>query len=346
MNTRIGSLVAAIALLAATQASPAAAQDSADLFKGKTVNILIGFGAGGEDDAWAHLIAQYLGKHLPGNPTIVPQNVPGAGSLRVANQIYNVSPKDGTAIGMINRGVPFEPLLGGKSIQFDALKMNYIGSPSIDTTVCAARKDADVQTMQDLFTKELVIGATGSGADTQTYPEFLSRLLGMKFKIVSGYPGSREIGVAMERNEVQAICLAYDSLMRQTLARDGKVNILFQAALKPDRRLTNVPLGTALAHSDSDREALALFFARVSMGRPFVAPPGLSPDVLRALRKGFAETLSDPNFMVTAEKQSLNIRLTSGEDMAKFIAGVYKTPLEVVNRVSEALGYRDATKPN
>ena len=345
MSVRIGFVVGAMALLASTQASPASAQASADIFKGKTVNILIGFGAGGEDDAWAHLIAQYLGKHLPGNPVIVPQNVPGAGSLRVANQIYNVSPKDGTAIGMINRGVPFEPLLGGKSIQFDALKMNYIGSPSIDTTVCAARKDAQVQTMQDLFTKELVIGATGSGADTQTYPEFLSRLLGMKFKIVSGYPGSREIGVAMERNEVQSICLAYDSLMRQTLAREDKVNILFQAALKPDRRLTNVPLGTALAHSENDREALTLFFARVSMGRPFIAPPGLSVDVLRALRKGFADTLSDPGFVVVAEKQSLNIRLTTGDEMASFLAGVYKTPPDVVKRVAGALGYLDAAKP-
>jgi tripartite-type tricarboxylate transporter receptor subunit TctC len=344
MSVRIGIVVGAMALLTSTQISPAVAQGSADLFKGKTVNILIGFGAGGEDDAWAHLIAQHLGKHLPGNPTIVPQNVPGAGSLRVANQIYNVSPKDGTAIGMINRGVPFEPLLGGKSIQFDALKMNYVGSPSIDTTVCAARKDAPVQTMQDLFSKELVIGATGSGADTQTYPEFLSRLLGMKFKIVSGYPGSREIGVAMERNEVQSICLAYDSLMRQTLMREGKVNILFQAALKPDPRLTDVPLGTALAHSESDREALTLFFARVSMGRPFIAPPGLSPDILRALRKGFADTLSDPGFVETAKKQSLNIKLTTGEDMANFLATVYKTPPDVVKRVAGALGYLDAAQ--
>jgi tripartite-type tricarboxylate transporter receptor subunit TctC len=343
MGLRLG-IVGAFAWMALA-AIPAAAQDSAALFKGKTVNILIGFGAGGEDDAWAHLIAQYLGRHLPGNPTIVPQNMPGAGSLRVANTIYNVSPKDGTAIGMINRGVPFEPLLGGKGLQFDALKMNYIGSPGIDTTVCAARKDAAVQTMQDLFSKELVVGATGSGADTATYPEFLSRLLGMKFKIVTGYPGSRDIGVAMERNEVQAICLAYDSLMRQTLARDGKVNILFQAAQQPDPRLKDVPLGTALAHSDSDRQALTLFFARVQMGRPFIAPPGLPADVLHALRKGFADTLSDPGFVDAAAKQSLRIKLTSGEEMARFLADIYKTPPDIVKRTAQALGYLDAPKP-
>jgi tripartite-type tricarboxylate transporter receptor subunit TctC len=343
MSVRVGIAISTLAFLL-SQASPVKAQSPAELFRGKTVNILIGFGAGGEDDVWAHLIAQYLGKHLPGNPTIVPQNVPGAGSLRVANQIYNVSPKDGTAIGMINRGVPFEPLLGGKGIQFDPLKMNFVGSPSIDTTVCAARKDAAVQNMQDLFSKELVIGATGSGADTQTYPEFLSRLLGMKFKIVSGYPGSREISVAMERNEVQSICLAYDSLMRQTLPREGKVNILFQAALQPDSRLNDVPVGTSLAHSESDREALTLFFARVSMGRPFIAPPGMAPNVLQALRKGFADTLSDPEFVATANKQSLRIKLTSGEEMARFLAEIYKTPPDVVKRVAGALGYLDEAK--
>ena len=341
MRQRIGIVAGALFLLGALAASANAQEVS---FKGKTVNILIGFGAGGEDDAWAHLIAQHLGKHLPGTPTIVPQNVPGAGSLRVANQIYNVSPKDGTAIGMINRGVPFEPLLGGKGTQFDPLKINFVGSPSIDTTVCAARKDAAVQTMQDLFSKELVVGATGSGADTATYPEFLSRLLGMKFKIVTGYPGSREIGVAMERNEVQAICLAYDSLMRQTLAREGKVNILFQAALQPDPRLKDVPLGTALAHSESDRQALTLFFARVQMGRPFIAPPGLAPDVLQALRQGFADTLRDPAFVETAEKQSLRIKLTSGEEMGRFLAEIYKTPPEVVKRTAQALGYLDDAK--
>jgi tripartite-type tricarboxylate transporter receptor subunit TctC len=320
---------------------PSVVQAQSDFFKGKTVNILIGFGAGGEDDAWAHLIAQYIGKHIPGDPTIVPQNVPGAGSLRVANQIYNVAPKDGTAIGMINRGVPFEPLLGGKGIQFDALKMNYLGSPSIDTTVCAARKDAAVQTMQDLFTKELVVGATGSGADTATYPEFLSRLLGMKFKIITGYPGSHDIGIAMERNEVQAICLAYNSLQRQPLAREGKVNILFQAALKPDSQLKDVPLGTAAARSESDRAALTLFFARASIGRPFILPPGVPTDRLRVLRQAFADTLSDPGFVAAAKKQSLRIQLTTGEEIGNILAQTYKTPPDVVRRTSEALGYLD-----
>ena len=201
-----------------------------DFFAGKTITILIGFGAGGEDDLWARTIARHLGNHIPGNPAVVPENVPGAGGLLVANRLYNTMPKDGTVIGLMNRGIPFEPLLGGQGDQFDALKFNYIGSPGRDTTVCAARKDAAVKTMQDLYSEVLTVGGTGSGADTAIYPRFLSALLGMRFKIVLGYKGSHDIQLAMERNEVQGICLAYDSLERGTLAQEHQINVLLQAS--------------------------------------------------------------------------------------------------------------------
>jgi tripartite-type tricarboxylate transporter receptor subunit TctC len=254
------------------------------------------------------------------------------------NTLYNVSPKDGTAIGLVNRGIPLEPLLGGQGVQFDPMKMSWIGSPDKDITVCAARKDAPVQTMQDLFSKELVVGATGSGADTAIYPEFLSELIGMKFRTIKGYPGSRDISLAMERNEVQGICLAYDSLQRQTLAREGKINILFQAALKPDPRLKGVPVGTDLARSEDDRLALQLFFARVALGRPFVAPPGLPAARVTTLRTAFDTTLKDPDFLADAKKQDLSVDAITGQELAGIIADVYKTPKDVVKRTSEALG--------
>lgn len=331
--------ISSIALIAAlvSGAHPATAQDQ-DFFKGKTVNILIGFGPGGANDVWARLIARHIGQYIPGNPAVVPQNAPGAGGLKLMNQLYNVSPKDGTAIGVVNRGIPFEPLLGGKGTQFDALTMNWIGSPDKDVTVCSARKDAQVQTMRDLFTKELVVGATGSGADTAIYPEFLSELLGMKFKTVKGYKGSKDISLAMERNEVQGICLAYDSLMRENLAREGKLNILFQAALKPDPRIKNVPVGTDLARSEGDRQALTLFFARVAIGRPFVMPPGVPTDRVAVLRKAFNDTMKDPAFVAEAVKQGLHPNLITGEEIADTLAAVYKTPEDVVKRTSEALG--------
>jgi tripartite-type tricarboxylate transporter receptor subunit TctC len=323
--------------IVALAAGPALAQQS-EPFKGKTINLMIGFGPGGANDVWARSIAKHMPKHIPGNPTIVPQNVPGAGGLKLMNQIANVSPKDGTAIALINRGIPLEPLLGGQGTQFDPMKMNWIGSPDKDVTVCAARKDAAVQKMEDLFTKELIVGATGSGADTAIYPEFLAELIGMKFKTIKGYPGSKEISLAMERNEVQGICLAYDSLMRQTLARDGKVNILFQAALTPDPRFKDVPVGTDLARSEDDRAALKLFFARVALGRPFVAPPGLPADRVALLRKAFDATMKDPEFLADAKRQELSVDAITGQQIADIIADVYKTPKPVVARTAEALG--------
>lgn len=339
------AIVAGTVLLLGGLIAPVQAQDS--FYKGKTINILIGFGPGGANDVWARVIARHIGRHIPGNPDAVPQNAPGAGGLKLMNQLYNVSPKDGTVIGLVNRGIPFEPLLGGQGTLFDALKMNWIGSPDKDVTVCAARKDAAVKTMQDLFSKELVVGATGSGADTAIYPEFLTELLGMKFKTVKGYKGSKEISLAMERNEVQGICLAYDSLMRETLAREGKLNVLFQAALKPDPRIKDIPVGTDLARSEDDRKALTLFFARVAVGRPFVAPPGVPADRIAMLRKGFNDMMKDPTFIAEAKKQRLNPDLITGEEIATTLANVYKTPKDIVKRTAEALGRagKDEAKP-
>src|SRR5262245_16309269 len=253
-------VASALALLPG--AAAAHAQSPADFFRGKTISLLIGFGPGGEDDLWARTVARHMMTHIPGNPNVVPVHTPGSGGLLVANRLYNTAAKDGTVLGMINRGIVFEPLPGGQGTHFDALKLNYIGSPGRDTTVCAARKDAAVQSLQDLYSKELSVGGTGSGADTAIYPEFLAALLGMKFKLVKGYQGSHEIQLAMERNEVQGICLAYDSLSRGNLARTGQINVLLQAALAPDPRVGNVPMVIDTARSVEDRKALELFFAR------------------------------------------------------------------------------------
>lgn len=337
MKQTLCTVTAALALCLAISFSSSTAQTPA-LFEGQTINFLIGFGPGGANDVWARTISKYMSKYLPGNPPVVPQNFPGAGGLRLINQLYNVSPKDGTVIGLVNRGLPFEPLLGGANVRFDPLKMNWIGSPDRDITVCAARKDARVKTMQDLFSKELVVGATGSGADTAIYPEFLSELLNMKFKTVKGYPGSKAISLAMERNEVEGICVAYESLLRETLAREGKINVLFQAALKADPRLKDVPVGTDLANSDADRDILKLFFARVAVGRPIVAPPGLSPERVQALRKAFEETMRDPGFVEESKKLGLTIDAIPGEEIANIIAATYKTPKALVERASEILG--------
>ena len=327
-------------------AEPVAAQAPENFFEGKTIQILIGFGPGGTHDLWARAIARHLGGHIPGNPTVVPQNFPGAGGLRLINQLYNRSRKDGTVIGIISRGIAFEPLLGGQGSQFDPLEMNWIGSPDKDVTVCAARKDAAVQTMDDLLTMELVVGATGSGGDTAIYPEFLSALLGMKFRTILGYPGSKEISIAMERGEVDGICLAYDSLMTQTLARAGELNILFQAALQPDPRLVNIPSGTALVQTEEVRPAMELFFACASVGRPFVAPPGVPVERIEILRQAFEETMEDPLLLAEARRLQLNPFLITGEEISQIIAAAYETPTDVVRQTNIALGRSSENNPD
>jgi tripartite-type tricarboxylate transporter receptor subunit TctC len=327
---------AALLLVASARAAPA--QGLAEFFKGKTISLQIGFGVGGEDDLWARTISRHIGNHLAGNPLMVPQNVPGSGGLLVANRIANTAPRDGSVIGMINRGIPFEPLLGGQGIQFDVAKLNWIGSPSRDTTVCAARKDAAVKTLGDLASKELTVGGTGSGADTAIYPEFLSALLGLKFKLVKGYQGSHEIGLAMERNEVQGICLSYDSLSRGALARANQINVLLQAALAADPRLQGVPSVVEAARSGEDRTALELFLARAAVGRPFVAPPDVPADRLATLRQAFDATLRDQAFLDDARKQNLNVVPIGAAQLARIIATAYGTPPEIVKRTRQALG--------
>ena len=321
-----------------TVAEPAAAQSPSEYFKGRTVTLLIGFGPGGGNDAWARTIARHIGRHWPGNPTVIAQNQPGAGSLALINQLAVVAPRDGTVFGLVNRGIPLEPLLGGKGSQFDPRKLSWIASPDRDTTVCAARKDASVQSMGDLFEKELVVGASGAGADTAIYPEFLTALLGMRFKTVVGYKGSNDVILAVERNEVQGICVANDSLTRQPIAREGRMNILFQAAMTPDPKLKDVPVGLSLARNEEERQALQLFFARVALGRPFVAPPGIAEDRLAAIRKAFADTLADKEFVVDAEKQRLSVDPISGQELTRLIEEAYKTPPHVVQRTMKALG--------
>ena len=332
----IRNAVASVALLAL--AAPAAAQSVEDFYKGKTVQVQIGYGVGGTDDVWARVMAKHMTEFMPGKPAFVPSNVPGAGSLLLANQLYNVAPKDGTVIGLFNRGVPFEPLLGGQSLRFDAAKFNFIGSPDRDTVVCVARSDAPVQTLEDLKTKELIVGSTGSGADSQTYPEVTARLLGVKLKLVQGYPGSRDILLAIERKEVQGGCLSYDTIARDQNYKAGMMKIVFQAGLKSDERIPEIPLITDLASNDEEKQALALFFQRSLVGRPFTAPPGVPPARIEALRAAFLAALESPALKDEAIQAGLNIHYVSPAELQKIIADAYATPANVVALTKKAFG--------
>ena len=331
-------VVAAAALALCGLSRTASAQSVEDFYKGKTVTIMIGYGPGGTDDVWARLIAKYMGEHIPGKPTVVATNVPGAGSLLLANQIYNTQPKDGTVIGLINRGVPFEPLLGGIGTRFDPMKFNYVGSPDRDTPACAIRVDAPVQAMQELLTKEYIVGATGSGSDSQLYPEVLANMLGVKMKIVQGYPGSRDILLATERGEVQGGCVSYDTIVRDLMYREKRTRILFQAALKADDRMPDVPMIHDLATSDQQKQALDLFLQRTLVGRPFVMAPGVPAARLEAIRNAFLAALKDPGLAADARVAGVNIHYVSPDELTKIISESYASPAAVVASVKKALG--------
>src|ERR1700726_927249 len=263
------ALLAACLALSATAQTPGA-------FAGKTVTMYIGFGPGGGYDLWARVIARHIGAHLPGHPTVTPENFQGAGSYRAANFIYNVAPKDGTAMAAIARDAVLGPLTGAPGAQFDATKFSWLGTPAIETNICIAYHTSPVKTAQDLTQKELVVGDNGPGTGTHSYPIALNAILGTKFKIVGGYPSSADVFLAMERGEVQGICESLDSVKnrRPDWIANGTIAVLFQGGTKPNAELKDVPFVADLAHNADDKQAIEFLYAGQGIGRPFVAPPG------------------------------------------------------------------------
>jgi tripartite-type tricarboxylate transporter receptor subunit TctC len=302
------------------------------------VNLMVGYGVGGTDDVWARLVGKYLGDHIPGHPFVVVTNVPGAGSLVLANRIFNSAPRDRTNIGVINRGVLSEPLLGGMGIYFDPKRLAFIGSPDLDTPVCMIRNDAPVKTLADLSTRQYVVGATGSGSDSETYPEVFKVLLGLKIKIVQGYPGSRDVLLATERGEVQGGCFSYATVERSPLIRDHTARLLFQAALQPDDRMPGVPVVNRSAGTGDAQPALDLFLQRTLVGRPFVMGPGVPAQRIAALQAAFADTMRDPRLVSEADRLGLHIHYVAPVAMQKILAGAYAEPPAVVAALKTALG--------
>ena len=323
-----------LACVALTSSSLMASADAVeDFYKGKSITIMIGYGAGGSDDLWARLLGRHMNRFMPGNPTVVPQNVPGAGSLVAANQAFKTAPKDGTVMALINRGVPFEPLLGNKSAQFDPRQFNYIGSPDRDTIVAYVRTDGPVQKLSDLRTKELIVAATGSGADSLTYPIILRDLFHLKLRIVQGYPGSRDMNLAVERGEAHGTFISYDTALREPGLKDGSRRLLVQGRLAPDPRIKDVPGLNDLDLSPAERKAAEFFLLRADMGRPFVAPPGVPADRLAALRKAFVETLKDATTQEDAGRQGLNVSLITPEEQVKTLEAAYRFDEKTIEMV-------------
>ena len=329
-------MAAALAIIWSPLAQ-AQSQSVEAFYRGKTVTVFIGYGVGGSDDLWGRLVARFMGRHIPGQPLVVPQNMPGAGSLVAANQIYNVAPKDGTVIGVINRGVPFEAVLGGGGVQFDPRKFNWLGSPDSDVIVAYVRADAPIKHVTELRSKELIVAATGSGADSQTYPQVLTQLFGWKLRIVQGYPGSREMNLAVERNEVHGAFISYDTAARESTFGDGTRRLLLQGGMTPDERMKEVPTLAGLAQSDAEQRAVDFFLLRAGMGRPFVVAPGVPAERLSALREAFAAALRDPELIEESKKLRLNIAYVPPDILQGLVEKAYGADAQTLERVRKAM---------
>jgi tripartite-type tricarboxylate transporter receptor subunit TctC len=328
-----------VAVLAFGSVCSASAQSPAEFYKNRNVDEYVGYSTGGAYDFYARVIGRHMGAHIPGNPTLVPRNMEGAGSLRLANWLYRVAPRDGSAFGTFGRGIAFDPLLIGKGDQFDATQFNWLGSANNEVSVCVAMKDSGITKFEDLFTKELAVGGTGTSADTDQFPRVLNGTLGTHFKIIEGYPGGNDVVLAMERGEVSGRCGWSWSSVKSTHKSwidEKKMVVLVQLSLDKHPELPDVPLVTDFAKTDEQRQILKMVFARQVMGRPFVAPPNMPADRVAALRKAFMDTMTDKDFLAEADKTELEINPVSGEDVDKLVKEVYATPPDIVAKAKEA----------
>lgn len=345
---------AGIALLsgfavACVLASPVAAQDSnkdkvADFYKGKTITLYVGSTSGGGYDLYGRLIARHIGNFIPGHPSVIVQNMPGAGSITLTQYLYNVGPKDGTAFGAVFPGAIMEPLLNDAvHVKYQPQKLNYIGSANSEGYVCIVRNDAPLKTFADAFTKQITLGASGGGGSTADFPTMLNNVLGTKFKVVRGYPGSSQISLAIENGEVQGTCgVGWSTVTtgHPNWLRDKIVRVLAEENLEANPNIAKLgaPLTISFAKTDEQRKIMELIYAQPEIGRPFVAGPAVPVDRIAALRKAFAQTVKDKDFLADAAKINLEINNPlTGEALQKLVEKTYATPPDIITKAKQAL---------
>jgi len=314
-------------------AAPALADPVADFYRGKTLTVLIGVSAGGEYDLQARLIARHIGKHIPGNPTVVAQNMIGAGGLTEANWLYNIGPKDGTYIGMIQNGLPIIQAVGLPGPQFDITKFQWLGCMSQTVETLTVWHTSGVKTIQEAREKEIIIGAVGRGGITDTFPRILNEFAGTKFKIVVGYPGGNDVNLAMERGEVAGRNNTWSSwkVTKRPWLDEKKITVLAYEGPRPPE-FKDIPSVQELAKSDEEKAAIRLITAGTLFGRPLTAPPGTPPDRLAALRAAFMATMKDPEFLKEAQAGNFEVDPINGEQMQKIAQDLMAMPDAVKKR--------------
>ncbi|MGE5537549.1 MAG: Bug family tripartite tricarboxylate transporter substrate binding protein [Gemmatimonas sp.] len=322
------------ALIFAISLTAAGAAGAEDFYAGKTIEIWIGAATGGGYDVNARLVARHLPGHIPGQPAILPKNMPGGGSLRATNMVYAVAPKDGTVLGAPSRAVITMPLLGVEAAKFDANKVIWIGSVVSEDSSCIAWHGSGVSTWQDLLAKKLIVGTSGPGTSTHTYALLLIKLFDAKMELVTGYPGGKEVQLALERHEVDGACGSYSSLKTQKpeWVRDKLVNFLVLIGQTRNPEIPDVPAITEIPQSEEVRNILKVVLIPQTAGRPLFAPPDVPAERVAVLRRAFDATMKDPRFLDDASRMGLEVRAVSGEEVQRLVAEVYRLPPDIVEK--------------
>jgi tripartite-type tricarboxylate transporter receptor subunit TctC len=339
----LGSFAMALGLGSGERAH--AQQSVADFYRGRTMSMLIGYTVGGGYDTYARVLARHMGKRIPGNPSITPQNMVGAGSLKLANYLYSVAPKDGTQIGIFGRGIAMEPLIGTSGASFDGRKFTWLGSGSDQVSVCVTWHTSKVKTWNDALTTSFTVGGEGAGADPDMFTVMLKNMFGAKIRLVTGYPGGNEISIALERGEVDGRCgWSWTSvkLAKADWIANKSLNFIVQMSLAKSPELPNVPFVMDFAKTDEQRQILKLVLGRQTMGWPFAAPPGIPEDRKQALRRAFEETMADPEFLAEAKQRVLDVNPLNGAGIDRLMSELYQTPPEVIARAKAVIAAEPA----
>lgn len=332
-------LVAFGVTLGLATAVPAAAQSVEQFYKGKQVKMLIGGGAGGTYDTMGRMVVRHMGKHIPGQPSIIPQNMPGAGGIAAASTLYT-GPQDGSIFAALPRPATLDPLLSDRKFEYDAQKLKWLGSLSVETNMIVTWHTSAVKTRDDLWKHEATFAATGTSTDGVIYGKLINTWLGGKMKTVAGYKGSPEMFLAMERGEVEGRAGVPWSTVKSAAAewiRDKKINLVAQLALEKDPDLPDVPMLLDAIKDPTHRQAFELLFMRLEAGRPYAAPPEIPADRLKALRDAFAATTRDKDFIAEATKAGLDLNLRTGEQVQALIHKAYATPKPTVDLLKTVL---------
>jgi tripartite-type tricarboxylate transporter receptor subunit TctC len=332
---RLGAYLVAACFVAAV---PAGAQPADEFYKGKQIRIVVGSPSGGDYDLWARLLSRHMPRHIPGNPGFVVENMPGAGTLVATNHLFNVAPKDGTAIGMVSRSMPAAAVMKVANVRFEPEKFNWIGSPEVNHLVLYINNATAIKAPADLFTTELIVGATGLAQGITVGPFILKNLLGMKLKIVTGYRAPGDMALAASRREVDAFANTIGGgagSARRPWVESGQMRVLFNFEPEPVPGL-GVPTVFQFAKTDEQKKVLTFFASNVLLGRPIMAPPGVPKDRVAVLRRGFEAAMKDPALLKEAETMSLELYLQNGDRIAELVAGIATTSPETIKQAERA----------